>query len=126
MNTLLFAAAEAVQTKTEIIAEGLVGIAVVLGILFTLTIIIAVVSSFFKERPKAATAPAAAAPVASAPAVAVAPVASGISDAHLKVVIAAAVHAVLSCRTQNLQLAPGDSAWADEGRRSIFQSRKLR
>lgn len=125
MNTLFFAAAEAVQTKTEIIAKGLVGIVVVLGILLSLTIIIAVVSLFFKERPKA-VAPVAAAPVAPVPAVAAVPVASGIGDAHLKVVIAAAVHAVFSRRGAGLQLAPGDTAWADEGRRAIFQSRKLK
>jgi Na+-transporting methylmalonyl-CoA/oxaloacetate decarboxylase gamma subunit len=127
MLTLLANATEATQTKFEIVAEGIVGLAVVLVILATLTGIIAALSLFFKEKP----APAAAKPAAASqgtPAVAVAAgavAASGISDAHLKVVIAAAVHTILGGNRSILNLAPGDTAWASEGRRAVFQSHKL-
>jgi Na+-transporting methylmalonyl-CoA/oxaloacetate decarboxylase gamma subunit len=127
MLTLLANATEATQTKFEIVAEGIVGLGVVLVSLATLTGIIAALSLFFKEKP----APAAAKPAAASggtPAVAVAASAvasTGISDAHLKVVIAAAVHAVLGGSRGILTLVPGDTAWAGEGRRAVFQSHKL-
>jgi Na+-transporting methylmalonyl-CoA/oxaloacetate decarboxylase gamma subunit len=129
-SLLLFAnAAEAVQTKTEIVLEGIVGLAVVLVILSLLTAIISALSLFFKEPATVAPAAATPAPAAAIPA------------AHAKVVVAAALHAALKdspllpvilaaaaqsvCSQASLQLAPSDSSWSNEGRRAIFASHVL-
>lgn len=48
-----------------------------------------------------------------------------ISEEHLRVVIAAAVHVALQSEPQTLRLAPASSDWAIDGRRAIFQSRAL-
>lgn len=131
-NTLILAAA-AEKTNLEIIADGIVGIFVVLFILFVLTGLIASLSLLFKEKPKTAAKPAennALDPqhlkvvlAAAAKSVNTA----GISENHLRVVIAAAVKTVLAAAPRApLHLAPADTAWAAEGRRAIFQSHRPR
>ena len=130
MQSLLFLAdaAEAVQTKGEVIADGLVGMAVVLVILALLSTVISGLSLFFKEKPKAApaAAPAADIPPEHAKVVAAAALHTALNDSPiLPVIIAAAAQAVCSA-PETLNLTPSDSSWSLEGRRAVFASHTLK
>lgn len=116
-------------TTSQILQLGGTGLAGVLVILFILTGIIAALSIFFKEKKKPVASMTAPAPTTTNPPpmsanAATAP-AAGISEEHLSVVIAAAVHTALASRQRTLRLTPGDNSWAFEGRRAIFHSRAM-
>jgi Na+-transporting methylmalonyl-CoA/oxaloacetate decarboxylase gamma subunit len=129
---ILANAAAAEATKFEVIAQGIVGLFVVLFILTLLTLILSVLSLVFKEKPKPVRA-AVAAPVASLDP----------RDPHTRVVLAAAAHVArdltahlpviaaavaleVAGNSASLQLAPPDTSWAGAGRQAIFASHVTR
>ncbi|MDR3229006.1 MAG: hypothetical protein LBT53_06310 [Puniceicoccales bacterium] len=129
-NTALAAVAPG---KFDILAEGIVGLFVVLIILGTLSALIAALSLLFKEKPKkpapAAPQAAPASPVGGLdpndPSVKVVLAAAAyaardlaVAPSHLPVIAAAVAHELFCGR--NLRLAPADTSWAGAGRAAIF------
>ena len=112
----------------QLLELGGVGFVGVIIILLILAGMIAGISLFFRQ-PKLATVDQS--QVATPPQNANQTMSSsnsstlGISEEHLRVVIAAAVHIALQDCKNTLRLPPVDTAWAIDGRRAIFQSRAL-
>ncbi|MDR1497873.1 MAG: hypothetical protein LBS59_05625 [Puniceicoccales bacterium] len=128
MTYSLILATAAEKTKLEVLADGIVGIFIVIFILLVVTGLISALSLLFKEKPVTPTAAPAGNNTVAQAQPAQAPATTGISDAHLRVIIAAAIKVSLptSSRPPHLQLAAADTTWANEGRRTIFQSHRPR
>jgi Na+-transporting methylmalonyl-CoA/oxaloacetate decarboxylase gamma subunit len=129
---ILANAAAAEATKFEVIAQGIVGLFVVLFILTLLTLVLSALSLVFKEKPKPVRV-AVAAPLASLDP----------NDPHAKVVLAAAAHVARDLTAHlpviaaavalevvgtasALQLSQPDTTWASAGRHAIFASHVTR
>ncbi len=122
-----FAASTSIEWNAPRLLElGCVGFLGVIAILLILTGIIAGISLFFRNpSARSAGASSPAAPSNNTNTMSSPTTSTGISEEHLRVVIAAAVHVALQGEPHTLRLAPANTDWAVDGRRAIFQSRAL-
>lgn len=126
----LFAALSPHPTWIELLIFQLNGLVVVFIALGSIWGAVEIVGYFFKRGAAASTAgisPPAVAPAGAAVSTPPAQGAEGI-DPQTIVVIAAAVHATLGARYRVRAITTGDMniEWAQEGRRQIFASHKVR
>ncbi|CAA6693864.1 MULTISPECIES: OadG family transporter subunit [unclassified Lentimonas] len=149
LNIILAASGPAAEAQTSGTTEVVVvGFGFVMVVLVLLALVTAAIGAVFRRydakiaaKADAAVAAAvakanlapAAAPVAAAPVpapaaapVAAAPVSEG-EDPALMAVLAAAVHSVIGDRAHRIvSIRPGGPGWAQEGRRQIFSSHRVR
>ena len=112
----------------EIVGVGFIFVLVVLALLAMVTAAIGAIFIRFDAKAEAKAAVAAAAAAALAPAPTADPEAVDYEeDPALVAVIAAAVHSVIGDRAHRIvSIRPGGPGWAQEGRRQIFSSHRVR
>ena len=112
----------------EIVGVGFIFVMVVLALLALVTSAIGAIFIRFDAKADAKAAAAAAAAAALAPAPTADPEAVDYEeDPALVAVIAAAVHSVIGDRAHRIvTIRPGGPGWAQEGRRQIFSSHRVR
>lgn len=112
----------------EIVGVGFIFVMVVLALLAMVTAAIGAVFIRFDAKAAAKAAVAAAEAAALAPPAAPDPEALDYEeDPALVAVIAAAVHSVIGDRAHRIvSVRPGGPGWAQEGRRQIFSSHRVR